>query len=1016
MLSKVNNCLIMNIYSFLPLIATILYIPLIITTAISRPWQTRHKLFLIVLVMAMFWSLTDYIFRGNYLPQYNTFLFQAIIILFVLMAVQFYLFASHFFPHGRRRWLPFGYFSLALVIGLVLSGQIPQGVIVQGDQLYPQYGASVIFLAGPLLVLVGRSVFVLWNRYKMTDSPVIRNQMFSLILGISILTCFTLFALLPWGREIPISHMGNLINALLLSYATVRHELVDIRLVLRRGMAWIIIAIIGVFSYWVIYQLLHYVFAFKVEFIPFVAATIAALATAILLYRLRVFLLATLHKMLAGSSYDHKQRLSTYSMEIHKVFSLEKQGKELLGLVLKALGCSKACLLFEDQYTNHFCVQICQPDVCMKTLASFVLRSDNPIVMYLQREKKPLTRDQIIMLTEFHSMWQDEREMIEAEELEVFLPLISRENLIGILTLDKKQFGKYSLEDFSLLENVTTGVSVSMEKEYLAELMREREKQLAIINRSSAIITSSLDIQRIYDGFITELRKMVDLSWASIVLLQGDEFYFLALSSDINSAWLAGERIPADDTAVHYAITNRKTVVETDLSKSNIRSSIRRYLIEQGICSMVYLPLNIKDKAIGSLIVASHHTDAYGPKNIKLLEELTSLMAMPIANSLLYAEAQQRARSDSLTGLLNRRSLDEMITSEIGRHSRYGGTFSVMLMDLDSFKSYNDTNGHLAGDEFLKRIGNIMKTSIRSADQAFRFGGDEFALVLPHTDGEDARKVGERIINRIAVTGEALDSSIKASIGLASWPVDGIGVSEIINAADSALIQAKRFGGNRIFVYSQGTLLVDDYSDFQGKGEDSRILSTIYSLAATVDSRDHYTQTHSKKVNEYAILLAEALHLDKLEIGRLSTCALLHDIGKIGISDEILNKKGQLADDEWEIIKRHPQIGAAIVSHTRQLASCNNGILYHHERFDGTGYPVGLKGDEIPLEARILAVADAFSAMISKRHYSEPLSREQALKEIKKNAGTQFDPQLTEIFINIMLATANITKSDSNGR
>ena len=187
-----------------------------------------------------------------------------------------------------------------------------------------------------------------------------------------------------------------------------------------------------------------------------------------------------------------------------------------------------------------------------------------------------------------------------------------------------------------------------------------------------------------------------------------------------------------------------------------------------------------------------------------------------------------------------------------------------------------------------------------------------------------------------------------------------------------------------------------------GSTEDSEALSTIYALAATVDSRDHYTKSHSKKVSEYTVALAEALNLEPLEVSKLSTCAFLHDIGKIGINDEILNKRGKLTAEEWEAIKGHPELGATIASHARQLAPCLAGILHHHERYDGSGYPKGLKGEDIPLEARILAIADAFAAMTSDRVYCDALPHESALEEIKRGAGKQFDPRLAKIFLTIV--------------
>jgi len=389
---------------------------------------------------------------------------------------------------------------------------------------------------------------------------------------------------------------------------------------------------------------------------------------------------------------------------------------------------------------------------------------------------------------------------------------------------------------------------------------------------------------------------------------------------------------------------------------------------------------------------------------------------MSIENSRLYAQAEEKARIDELTGLLNRRSLDELIASEINRHSRYGGVFSLIILDLDSFKAFNNHYGHLAGDKLLGKIGSIMKSAIRSTDRAFRFGGDEFAILLPNTPIDAASQAAERLRKQLATKVKTEHVQITASLGLATWPADGMGANEVIAAADAALYSAKREGGNRSRFASGALLPLDNPVASSTDTEDSENVSAIYALATAVDTKNHYSQSHWQKVKEYAVLLAEALKLEAPETSKLETCALLHDIGKIGISDKILNKEDKLTAEEWEIIKTHPQVGVNIVSHARQLAPCLAGILHHHERYDGSGYPKGLKGEEIPLEARILAIADAFAAMTSVRSYSSALPVEEALMEIKREAGKQFDPRLAEVFCSAIETTTTTSTSKSARR
>ncbi len=492
----------------------------------------------------------------------------------------------------------------------------------------------------------------------------------------------------------------------------------------------------------------------------------------------------------------NRQKSSDFTSKIHNIFGLGEQGKGLVALVTKAIGCKHACLLFLDVDGEDFTTLFCKPEARGNPLYSLKLSRQSPIAEYLRQHQKLLTRENLTAVPGIRSLSKQEAVEIKLDEIELFMPLISRDQLIGILVLGKKQSGRYSLEDFNLLEDVTDQVAISMEKEYLREQISEREKELSVINRCSAIISSSFDIQGVFGSSVEELRKVVDVSWAAVVLIENSELYFLALSSKIGSTWKVGERVPIKGTATEWVVTRKKTVVESDLSQESQFVTAESHL-KQGIRSIAYLPLIAKDKAIGSLIVASRHPNAYNRKQMIFLEQLASQIAMPIENTRLYAEVAEKARIDGLTGLLNRRSLDEMMINEINRHSRYGGVFSVSILDLDNFKAFNDNYGHLAGDNFLREIGSLMRNSIRSADQAFRYGGDEFAVLLPNTSIDAANQVAERIRKQVASKMIAGNTPVTVSLGLANWPANGIEANEIIAAADAALYHAKRSGGNR---------------------------------------------------------------------------------------------------------------------------------------------------------------------------------------------------------------------------
>jgi diguanylate cyclase (GGDEF)-like protein/putative nucleotidyltransferase with HDIG domain len=835
---------------------------------------------------------------------------------------------------------------------------------------------------------------------KTVNNPVLYNQILSILFGLVVLTVFTLTAFLPFGKEYPIPHIGNIINAVILSYAVIRHRLVDIRFVIRQGTAWLGLAAVGTVSFWLLLVVFHTVFNFELDPIASIVATLTALLVAIFVYKVRGYFFDFMSRAFQGSSYNYRRRLNEFTNKIHNVFSLKEQGGELLTLLLKAINIKQACLLFPETGSEDFQAQFVEPKDGDCHLDDLRLRAGNPIIKYLEREQRPLSKENLSILPAFLGLWPQEKEEIESKDIALFVPLISRDRLIAILVLGKKHSGRYSLEDFNVIEEVTNRVAVSLEKEYLSEQLRERQEELSVINSSSAILSSSLDIQEIFGSFIEELKKVVDVSWATIVLIEEDDYCCVALSSPEGSAYQVGERVPIEGTGTGWVVSQKKSFIEYDISKERYFSTGDQFA-RLGLRTMVYLPLIAKGRVIGSFIVASKLPNAYSQRHIKLLEQLAFQIAMPLENSQLYAKAEKKARVDELTSLLNRRSLDEMIDSEISRHSRYGGVFTLAILDLDSFKSYNDRYGHLSGDKLLRDVGQIIKNAIRNSDHAFRYGGDEFAILLPQTAIDDALQVIERVREKIAKETESGDIHVTTSIGLASWPDDGISHTDIIAAADVTLYRAKRSGGNQSFCAS-GTMaspLTAVASEGEKNSTDGKIMGIIHAFSETADSKNIHTSDHSRKVAEYALALAKSLKLGKEELNRVEVCALLHDIGKISISDAILDKTGEHTDEELEILRDHPQIGADIASRIPQMAACADGILHHHERYDGSGYPDGLSGEDIPLKSRIIAIADAFVNMTCERPEPERLSVGQAIEELKRSSGKQFDPHLVELFI-----------------
>jgi diguanylate cyclase (GGDEF)-like protein/putative nucleotidyltransferase with HDIG domain len=817
------------------------------------------------------------------------------------------------------------------------------------------------------------------------------------------MTLFSFSAVTDVGKQYPLTHLGAVFNAGILTYAVLRHRLLDMRIAFRRGLVWVSLVGIGIAVYALLFYSIRLFFGFEVQAATLVSSTAAAVALVVVIYLLRGLLIQGADRFFHQERYDYRQRLHSFvQREMGGIFSLEEFSQKMLPLLTKSLDCHQAYLLLPEGVNGDFVAEFSEPK--KENVPQVRLRQDNPVLEWLRRENRYLLKESLDIMPEFSGIWAEESDGLKALDVELLFPLVSRGSLIAILALGKKESGKYPLEDVNLVETVAAQVATSLEKEYLQEQLRKREQELSLINRLATVITSSLNIREVYGAFIAELKDVIDVDWATIALIEGDELHFEVLSTEVGSAWQAGEKIPLEGTGTEWVAKHKKVLVEPDLAKNNRFWTGENHL-KYGIRSIVYLPLVVKGEAIGSLIVASRQPNAYTPGQVHLLERLASQIAVPVENSRLYAKAEQRARVDELTGLFNRRHFDERLGEEIDRHSRYGGMLSLIFLDLDFFKAYNDKHGHIAGDKVLAQIGQLIEKSIRNIDIAFRYGGDEFAVLLPQSEADDAFVVAERVRGKIATEMRKKKLRITTSLGLASWPSDGVTPDELINAADKALYYTKQTGGNRTCVASKMLPSLTETAGMSAATE-KEALSIIHALAATIEARDPFTYGHSRKVSSYAVALAEAIGLPSEKVAVISTAALLHDIGKIGIPDEVLNKVGKLEAETWELIQSHAKLSATIVGHVISLVSCLPAILHHHERWDGTGYPSGLKGEAIPIEARILAIADAFDAMTSSRPYRDPLSYKKVLDELKRCSGTQFDPKLIEAFLPIALSTA----------
>lgn len=365
---------------------------------------------------------------------------------------------------------------------------------------------------------------------------------------------------------------------------------------------------------------------------------------------------------------------------------------------------------------------------------------------------------------------------------------------------------------------------------------------------------------------------------------------------------------------------------------------------------------------------------------------------------------EELVNKDGLTKLFNHRYFHDKLKSEIEIAIKNKEKVSMIFFDIDFFKNYNDLYGHQEGDKVLRRIGEIVNKLVREKDIAARYGGEEFAIIMPNTREEEAMKIADTLrktIEEEEFYGEENqpNGKITVSIGVSVYPDKAKNEIELIKSSDDALYRAKFFNKNRVESY----ISVLEELEKGINEEDNELITSIKTLISVINAKDRYTYGHSERVVLYCKLIADELGLSKKDKDTLIYGAYIHDIGKVNIPKEILLKKMPLTNEEWEILKQHSADGVEIIKPVKSLQDTIPIILSHHERYDGKGYPCNLKGEEIPYLARILCVVDSFDAMTSNRPYNKRKTYEEAIIELKKCSGTQFDPYIVEKFTEFLI-------------
>lgn len=440
------------------------------------------------------------------------------------------------------------------------------------------------------------------------------------------------------------------------------------------------------------------------------------------------------------------------------------------------------------------------------------------------------------------------------------------------------------------------------------------------------------------------------------------------------------------------------------------------------------VPLLSVNNCIGVMLVG----DNDAKKNLDLYSLLSNYFALFMHNAELIEKASENTDIDSLTLLSNHKGFQEILSNELAKAQSTNSHLSVIMMDINNISKINRELGHAKGDEVIKLVAEKVKQNIRSSDSAGRYGGDEIAIILPDTDTDEAKYIAEYLTYSLSCCFVDDVGPVKVAVGIATFPESTRDQEKLLIMAEQAMYISQSKGykdGMSAIVSSMDFNFWDDMAlnsfaevltkrhsqiginfeeELVHKFNNEQIVSQnhlmemVTSLASAIDAKDTYTKGHSTSVARYSEALARAINLPEKEVERIALGALLHDVGKIGIPEDVLRKPTHLSDGEWEIMKQHPVIGAEkVLLPNEALRDLIPIVKYHHEHWDGSGYPEKLQGEAIPFSARIVAIADSFHALISDRPYRKGLSVQKACEILKMGAGIQWDANLVRQFIQI---------------
>lgn len=572
-----------------------------------------------------------------------------------------------------------------------------------------------------------------------------------------------------------------------------------------------------------------------------------------------------------------------------------------------------------------------------------------------------------------------------------------------------KPFAAYSLLLVFLLFTLATAFIYSLLKRFIDTVfIREEKQQADSLKIFSQNVRKTLSVSEIAEDICKVITDTIDVSRVYVCMKdsEGSGYHIL-----YGNAPLERQNYAIDGGNPILSVLKQQA--DCLLYRDFKRTAGYRSMWEQekelfdSLHIECVVPL-MEQELIGMMLLSRKVKKAsFSYDELNFLSSVASISTIALKNSQLYEMAYHEAISDELTGLLNRKYFYKNFY-EIYNARKKDSTLTLILVSLDDVRLYNQLYGTREGDKAIAQAAEIMRRVLGSNAVAARISGKEFAILLEECSLQDAKKLAEMIRQQImnmnkAEEGYAL-KVVTGSFGIASIPLLASNPKQLEEYANQALYQAKRKGKNRVVIYNEeeGESVSASRQEQDKESIYSEYASTIYALTAAIDTKDHYTFTHSKNVAYYATELAYAIGLKEDVVEIIREAALLHDIGKIGIREDILNKHGRLTKEEYEIMKGHVENSIGIIRYLPSLDYVIPAVISHHERWDGHGYPRRIAKEDIPLGGRILCIADSFDAMTSTRSYKDACNLSYAIHELTEQAGRQFDPYLAEVFVKLL--------------